>query len=150
MWYFQTCGILFGLFRRFLAWFCRIHRFFFYCVTVFRIPLAALNLIFCACVFFCYNTGFNSVILCPVAVLERFTKQYSHDNLLSAWTHQQKQLVRHLYLRMLKSYGAATAPSHCTIYYYNCYNYHIIININTIWKGYFSVNPILSFCSFES
>ena len=50
---------------------------------------------------------------------------------------------------MLKSYGAATAPSHCTIYYYNYYNYYIIIII-TIWKGYFSVNPILSFCSFES
>ena len=26
----------------------------------------------------------------------------------------------------------------------------IIIIIITIWKGYFSVNPILSFCSFES
>ena len=53
---------------------------------------------------------------------------------------------------MLKSYGAATAPSHCTIYYYNYYNYYIIIIIIiiTIWKGYFSVNPILSFCSFES
>ena len=50
---------------------------------------------------------------------------------------------------MLKSYDAATAPSHCTIYYYNYYNYYIIIII-TIWKGYFSVNPILSFCSFES
>ena len=50
---------------------------------------------------------------------------------------------------MLQSYGAATAPSHCTIYYYNYYNYYIIIII-TIWKGYFSVNPILSFCSFES
>ena len=51
---------------------------------------------------------------------------------------------------MLKSYGAATAPSHCTIYYYNCYNYYIIINVITIWKDYFSVNPILSFCSFET
>ena len=53
---------------------------------------------------------------------------------------------------MLKSYGAATAPSHCTIYYYNCYNYYIIIIIiiMTISKGYFSVNQILSFCSFES
>ena len=50
---------------------------------------------------------------------------------------------------MLKSYGAATAPSHCTIYYYNYYNYYVIIII-TIWKVYFSVNPILSFCSFES
>ena len=50
---------------------------------------------------------------------------------------------------MLKSYDAATAPSHCTIYYYNYYNYYIIIII-TIWKGYFSVNPISSFCSFES
>ena len=52
---------------------------------------------------------------------------------------------------MLKSYGGATctAHSHCTIYYYNYYNYYIIIII-TIWKGYFSVNPILSFCSFES
>ena len=26
----------------------------------------------------------------------------------------------------------------------------IIIIIITIWKGYFIVNPILSFCSFES
>ena len=50
---------------------------------------------------------------------------------------------------MLKSYGAATTPSHCTIYYYNYYNYYII-TIITIWKGYFSVNPILGFCSFES
>ena len=50
---------------------------------------------------------------------------------------------------MLKSYGATTAPSHFTIYYYNYYNYYIIIII-TIWKVYFSVNPILSFCSFES
>ena len=51
---------------------------------------------------------------------------------------------------MLKSYGAAKAPSHCTICYYNNYYYHYIIIIITIWKGYFSVNPILSFCSFES
>ena len=59
---------------------------------------------------------------------------------------------------MLKSYGATTAPSHCTISCYNYYNYDIIIIIIiiiiiviiTIWKGYFSVNPILSFCSFES
>ena len=36
---------------------------------------------------------------------------------------------------MLKSYGAATAASHCTIYYYNYYNYYIIIIIIiTIWK----------------
>ena len=49
---------------------------------------------------------------------------------------------------MLKSYGETTAPSPCTIYYYNYYNYYIIII--TIWKGYLSVNPILSFCSFES
>ena len=48
---------------------------------------------------------------------------------------------------MLKSYGATTASSHCKIYYYN---YYINIIIITIWKGYFSVNPILSFCSFES
>ena len=55
---------------------------------------------------------------------------------------------------MLESYGAATAPSHCTIYYFNYYNYYIIIIIIiiiiTIWKGYFSLNPILSVCSFES
>ena len=54
---------------------------------------------------------------------------------------------------MSKSYGAATAPSHCTIYYYNSYNYYIIIIIIIIviiiiWKGYFSVNSILSLCSF--
>ena len=58
-------------------------------VTVFRIPLAALQS-FCACVYFCHKTSFDSVILCPVAVLERLTKQYSHDNLLCVWTHQQK------------------------------------------------------------
>ena len=55
---------------------------------------------------------------------------------------------------MLQSYGAATAPSHCTIYYFNYCDYYIIIIIiiiiTTIWKGYFSLNPILSVCSFES
>ena len=54
---------------------------------------------------------------------------------------------------MLQSYGAATASSHCTIYYFNYCNYYIIIIIIiiiTIWKGYFSLNPILSVCSFES
>ena len=49
---------------------------------------------------------------------------------------------------------ATTAASYCTIYYYNYYNYYIIINIIIIiiiiWKGYFGVNPILSFSSFES
>ena len=56
---------------------------------------------------------------------------------------------------MLKSYGATTAPSHCTIYYYKYYNYYviiiiiiiniiiIIIIIIIIWKGYFKVNSIL-------
>ena len=54
-------------------------------LTVFRIPLAALqSFFFCACVYFCYKTSFDSVILCPVVVLERFTKQYSHDNFLCA------------------------------------------------------------------
>ena len=63
----------------------------FHCgVTVFRIPLAVLQSFFCACVYFCYKTGFDNVILCPVAVLERFTEQYSHANLLCGWTHQQK------------------------------------------------------------
>ena len=56
---------------------------------------------------------------------------------------------------MLKSYAAATAPSHCTVYYYNYYNYYIIIItiiiiIITIWKVCLSVNQILSFCSFQS
>ena len=56
---------------------------------------------------------------------------------------------------MLKSYGATTAPSYCTINYYKYYNYYaviiiiiIIINIIIIiiiWKGYFRVNPILVF-----
>ena len=50
---------------------------------------------------------------------------------------------------MLRSYGATNATSHCTIYYYSYYNYYIIIII-IISKGYFSVNPILRFCSFES
>ena len=51
----------------------------------------------------------------------------------------------------LKSYGATTAPSHCTIYYYKYYNYYVIIIIIIIniiiiiiiWKGYFKVNSIL-------
>ena len=48
-------------------------------VTVSRIPLAALqSFFFCAC----YRAGFESVTLCPVEVSERFTKQYSHYNLL--------------------------------------------------------------------
>ena len=53
---------------------------------------------------------------------------------------------------MLRSYGATNATSHCTIYYYSYYNYYIIIIIIIIIisKGYFSVNPILGFCSFES
>ena len=54
---------------------------------------------------------------------------------------------------MLKSYGATTAPSHCTIYYYKYYNYYVIIIviiiniiiIIIIWKGFFWVNPILVF-----
>ena len=53
---------------------------------------------------------------------------------------------------MLKSYSSATAPSHCTFFYYNYYNHYIIIIIViviiiiiiTISKGYFSVNPIFS------
>ena len=53
-------------------------------VTVFCIPQPLFNLIFWACVYFCYKTGFDSVILCPVAVFERFTKQYFHYNLLCA------------------------------------------------------------------
>ena len=48
---------------------------------------------------------------------------------------------------MLRSYGATNTTSHCTIYYYSYYNYYIIIIIS---KGYFSVNPILRFCSFKS
>ena len=57
---------------------------------------------------------------------------------------------------MFKSYGATTAPSQCTTSYYSYYDYYIIIIIIIIiiiviiWKGYFSVNPILNFCSFES
>ena len=52
---------------------------------------------------------------------------------------------------MLRSYGATNATSHCTIYYYSYYNYYIIIIIIIIIsKGYFSVNPILRFCSFKS
>ena len=51
---------------------------------------------------------------------------------------------------MLKSYAAATVPSHCAIYHYNYYNYYIMIIIITILKGYFNVNSILSFCSFET
>ena len=54
---------------------------------------------------------------------------------------------------MLRSYGATNATSHCTIYYYSYYNYYIIIIIVIIIiisKGYFSVNPILRFCSFKS
>ena len=37
--------------------------------TVFGKPLAALqSFFFCACVYYCYKTGFDSVIPCPVAV----------------------------------------------------------------------------------
>ena len=45
---------------------------------------------------------------------------------------------------MSKSYAAATAPSHCTIYYYNNYYYYYFKRL------FYSVNPILSFCTFES
>ena len=78
--------------RRFLACLYRISRFFFALLRCSVYPKPLFNLFFCACVYFC-KTGFNSVILCPVAVLERFTKQYFHDNLLCTWTHQQKQLL---------------------------------------------------------
>ena len=46
------------------------------------------------------------------------------------------------------SHGTFTLYS--TIYYYNSYNYYIIIIIVIIiiWKGYFSVNSILSLFSF--
>ena len=47
-------------------------------VTVFGILLAALQSgFFCACVYFCYKTGFDTVISCPVAVLQRFTETIS-------------------------------------------------------------------------
>ena len=45
----------------------------------------------------------------------------------------------------------STFTLYSTIYYYNSYNYYIIIIIVIIiiiWKGYFSVNSILSLCSF--
>ena len=45
----------------------------------------------------------------------------------------------------------STFTLYSTIYYYNSYNYYIIIIIIVIiiiWKGYFSVNSILSLCSF--
>ena len=53
---------------------------------------------------------------------------------------------------MLKSYGATTTPSHCTIIIIIIIVIIIIIIIIiiTIWKGYFSVNPFLSLCSFET
>ena len=55
---------------------------------------------------------------------------------------------------MLKSYGATTTPSHCTIIIIIIIIIIIviiiIIIIITIWKGYFSVNPFLSLCSFET
>ena len=58
--------------RRFLVW-C-VNFSIFHCgFTVFRIPLTALESFFCACVYFCYKTGFDSVIPRPVAVLERST-----------------------------------------------------------------------------
>ena len=75
--------------RRFLAWLCQFLNFSLRCYGV---PYTASRslIFFCACVYFSNKTGFDSVILCPVAVLERFTKQYFHDNLLCAWTHQRK------------------------------------------------------------
>ena len=45
----------------------------------------------------------------------------------------------------------STFTLYSTIYYNNSYNYYIIIIIIVIiiiWKGYFSVNSILSLCSF--
>ena len=49
----------------------------------------------------------------------------------------------------------STFTLYSTIYYYNSYNYYIIIIIIIIiiviiiiWKGYFSVNSILSLFSF--
>ena len=42
-------------------------------VTVFGKSLAALQSFFCPCVYFCHKTGFDSVILRPVAVFERCT-----------------------------------------------------------------------------
>ena len=51
---------------------------------------------------------------------------------------------------MLESYGAATAPSHCTIYYYNYYNYYIVVIIIIIIIITIFEKAILSFCSFES
>ena len=47
----------------------------------------------------------------------------------------------------------STFNLYSTIYYYNSYNYYIIIIIIIIviiiiWKGYFTVNSILSLCSF--
>ena len=75
----------FWLARRFLAWFCRIRRISLRCYSVPYTPSRSLILFLCACVYFCYKTGFDSVLLCPVAVLERFTKQ-TFDNLICAWT----------------------------------------------------------------
>ena len=77
---------LFWLARRFLAWFCGIRRISLRCYSVPYTPSRSLILFLCACVYFCYKTGFDSVLLCPVAVLERFTKQNFHDNLICAWT----------------------------------------------------------------
>ena len=69
---------------RFLAWLCRIRRFFFAVLRCSVCPYPLFKLIFWSCVYFCYKTGFERVILCSVAVLERFTKQYFHNNLLCA------------------------------------------------------------------
>ena len=53
-------------------------------VTVFRIPLAAFSFYFLRMGILRCKTGFDTVLLCPVAVLEKFTKQYFHDLLLCA------------------------------------------------------------------
>ena len=47
---------------------------------------------------------------------------------------------------MQKSYGATTASSHGTIYYYDD-DEMMMMMMMIIGKGYFGVNPILSFGS---
>ena len=58
-------------------------------VTVFRIPLAALQwfFFFCACVYFCQKTSFDSVTSCGfIKVYQTIFPWY----FLCVWTHQQK------------------------------------------------------------
>ena len=80
------------------------------------------NLNFWACVYFHYKTGFDSMISCPVAVVEKFrfsAKQYSHGNLLCGWRTSLNPSAE-IFIKAAEILWCkfSTAPLHGTIYYY--------------------------------